>query len=274
MLQVPRLYLHPRRRPTFPTFREAKISYSSQTEKKMNPYVEVTLSWLLRSSRGHESKCFHASPAFSSHAEQTITVTSPDCGASPAALGPEYVTEGGGRIPALSWAAPADVERDVAEWLIVVEDPDAPLPTPICHGYVNVHWPRVAGLCLTFYSVYGGIAPEKRQVDPRDFEIEDEAKSLLKGGFHWGKGRREGVYVPPRPLMNHGTHRCKSQLPFTSKSYKLLTVPDFFQVVALSESLDKKMLKSRVTREQVAEAVRGKVLGWGLWIGSCERRWK
>ncbi|KAF6805851.1 hypothetical protein CSOJ01_09207 [Colletotrichum sojae] len=204
----------------------------------MNPYVEVTLSWLLKSSRAHDSKCFHASPAFSSHAEQTITVTSPDCGPSPAAFGPEYITEGGGRIPALSWVAPADVEKDVKEWLIVVEDPDAPLPTPICHG------------------VYGGIAPEKRQVNAQDFEIEDEARSLLKGGFYWGKGRREGVYVPPRPLMNHGTHRY------------------FFQVVALGEALDKKMLEGHATREQVAEAVKGKVLGWGMWIGSCERRWK
>ncbi|GKT53886.1 hypothetical protein ColTof4_06048 [Colletotrichum tofieldiae] len=203
----------------------------------MHKYVEITLSWLLKNSRGHDAKSFYTSPAFVSQAEPTITVTSPDRGASPATLGPEYITEGGGRIPALSWTAPVDLESKVKEWLIVVEDPDAPLPTPICHG------------------VYGGIAPETKQVNPKDFEIEDENRSLLKGGFHWGKGRRDGVYVPPRPLMNHGTHRY------------------FFQVVALSEALDKNMLEARATREQVAEAVVGKVLGWGMWIGSCERKW-
>lgn len=102
----------------------------------MNPVVEVTLSWLLKNSRGHDAKSFYASPAFASHTEQTITVTSPDCGPSPAELGPEYINEGGGRIPALSWVAPQDLEAKIKEWLIVVEDPDAPLPTPICHGWV------------------------------------------------------------------------------------------------------------------------------------------
>lgn len=48
---------------------------------------------------------------------------------------------------------------------------------------------------------------------------------------------------------------------------------DLFQVVALSEPLDRKMLESRATREQAAEAVKGKVLGWGVWIGACERKW-
>lgn len=45
-------------------------------------------------------------------------------------------------------------------------------------------------------------------------------------------------------------------------------------MVALSEPLDSEMLKARVTREQVAESIKGKVLGWGMWVGSCERKWK
>lgn len=48
---------------------------------------------------------------------------------------------------------------------------------------------------------------------------------------------------------------------------------DFFQIVALSEPLDKQLIKSQPSKEQVAEAIKGKVLGWGLWIGSCERKW-
>ncbi|KAK2050814.1 PEBP-like protein [Colletotrichum somersetense] len=204
----------------------------------MLQYVEVSLSWLLKNSRGHDAKAFYTSPAFASHAEPTITVTSPDCGASPATMGPEYIAEGGGRIPTLSWETSGDLEPELREWLILVEDMDAPLPMPICHG------------------IYGGIAPETRRVSPDDFEVEDESKSLLKGGFHWGKGfRRDVVYVPPRPLMNHGAHRY------------------VFQVVALNEALDKKMVEGRATRDQFVEAVKGKVLGWGMWTGSCERKW-
>lgn len=116
------------------TYRHRAEHETEFVVENMNRYVEVSLSWLLQSSRGHEAKCFHKSPAFASHADQIITVTSPDCGPSPATLGPEYITEGGGRIPALSWTAPLDIESRVKEWLIVVEDPDAPLPTPICHG--------------------------------------------------------------------------------------------------------------------------------------------
>lgn len=39
---------------------------------------------------------------------------------------------GEGRIPGLQW----ETVKGVQEWLLVSEDPDAPLPTPICHGYV------------------------------------------------------------------------------------------------------------------------------------------
>lgn len=51
---------------------------------------------------------------------------------------------------------------------------------------------------------------------------------------------------------------------------------DFYQIVALSEPLPKDLLTSKPqpSREQVAEKIQGKVLGWGLWVGSYERRWE
>lgn len=52
-----------------------------------------------------------------------------------------------------------------------------------------------------------------------------------------------------------------------------LTFLDFFVVVALSEPLDKQLLKSKASKEQIAEAIKGKVLGWGMWVGRCERKW-
>uniref|UniRef100_L2GBM6 Uncharacterized protein n=1 Tax=Colletotrichum fructicola (strain Nara gc5) TaxID=1213859 RepID=L2GBM6_COLFN len=162
----------------------------------MNPHVEVTLSWLLKSSRGHDAKAFYTSPAFAAHKEQNLTVTSPDCGPSPAELKPEYIVEGGGRIPALRTSRRASRSGSSSPRT----------RTRLCRRQSA--------------TVYGGIPSERREVTAKDFEIEDESKSLLKGGFHWGKGRREGVYVAPRPLMNHGPHRY------------------FFEVVALSEPVD------------------------------------
>lgn len=98
----------------------------------------------------------------------------------------------------------------------------------------------------------------------------------MKGGFHYGVCRRPGVYLPPRPLMNHGPHRCKSDTRMDASLGEILIfrMADFYQVVALSEALPKELLQSRPTREKIAEAVQGKVLAWGLWVGAYERKWQ
>lgn len=97
----------------------------------------------------------------------------------------------------------------------------------------------------------------------------------MKGGFHYGVCRRPGVYLPPRPLMNHGPHRCKSDTLRDARLREILIckMADFYEVVALDEALPKELLQRRPTREQIAEAVQGKVLGWGLWVGKYERKW-
>ncbi|KAF7533477.1 hypothetical protein G7054_g7034 [Neopestalotiopsis clavispora] len=204
----------------------------------MLSYVEVTISWLFKSFRGRDAKLFITSPAFSSHPTPTITVTSPDCGDTNAQLGVEYTFDGAGKFPELSWRAPEEVEGSIKEWLLVSEDPDAPLPTPIAHG------------------IYGGIPSAKTTIVASDFEIADESKALLRGGFHYGVTRRGTPYIAPRPLMNHGPHRY------------------FFFVIGLSDTLDRQMLEAKATREQIAEAIQGKVVAWGQWVGSCERVWK
>lgn len=98
----------------------------------------------------------------------------------------------------------------------------------------------------------------------------------MKGGFHYGVCRRPGVYLPPRPLMNHGPHRCKSDTLIDAALGEVLTckILDFYEVVALNEALPKELLQGRPTREQIAEAVQGKVLAWGLWVGAYERKWQ
>ncbi|CAJ2506188.1 Uu.00g003180.m01.CDS01 [Anthostomella pinea] len=194
----------------------------------MTAMLEVSLAWLFKNAKGRDAKAFYTRPALAGFAEQTITVTSPDCGATNATLAVDYTADGAGKFPALQWAAPPELEGRVREWLLVSEDPDAPLPTPICHG------------------IYTGIPPTKTSVEAADFEVADKAKALLKGGFHYGKNIRGSVYGLPRPLMNHGPHRY------------------FYMVVALEEPLDPKLLAPTATREQIADAIVGKVLGWGI----------
>jgi phosphatidylethanolamine-binding protein (PEBP) family uncharacterized protein len=158
----------------------------------MTALLEVTLSYFFANFKKRDDKLFYTRPAFTEHnPPENITITSPDCGESGATLGPEYMHGGAGKFPSLEWEAPAELKPKVREWLLVSEDPDAPLPTPIAHG------------------IYGGIAPSRTSVQAGDFEVEDQSRALLKGGFHYGVTRRGVPYIPPRPLMNHGIHRCK-----------------------------------------------------------------
>ncbi|KAI0024840.1 PEBP-like protein [Xylariomycetidae sp. FL0641] len=205
----------------------------------MAALLEVTLSWLLKNQKGRDAKAFPTRPAFADHPEPSIAVEAPACGPSGARLAAEYTADGAGRFPALAWslASPGATLDAIKEWLLVSEDPDAPLPTPICHG------------------IYTGVAPSKRRLASEDLEVVDPATGRLKGGFHFGRSRNGAPYIPPRPLLNHGPHRY------------------FFYVVALSEPLPAGLLTPAATREQIADAIVGKVLGWGVWVGVAERTW-
>ncbi|KAI8715525.1 hypothetical protein NCS52_01060400 [Fusarium sp. LHS14.1] len=200
----------------------------------MTAYIEVAASWLFKNAKGRDAKAFFTHPAFTSHPEPTLSITSPDCGIDSSTLGKEYMHGGERRFPELTW----DSHEGVKEWLLVSEDPDAPLPTPICHG------------------IYLGIPVQKTSVLNSDFKAVDEKSTRLEGGFYYGASRNGMIYIPPRPLLNHGIHRY------------------WFEIIGLSEPLDEKLVTSKPTREQVAEAIKGKVVVWGRWMGQCERRWE
>lgn len=110
----------------------------------MHPVVEVTLSWLLSSAKGRDEKSFYRSPAFKGLQEPTIDITSTECGAGslvePAQLKKEHSHDGEGKFPGLRWQTPPAIAGKVREWLVVVEDRDAPLPTLLCMGEFNLVW--------------------------------------------------------------------------------------------------------------------------------------
>ncbi|KAJ7308514.1 hypothetical protein DFH08DRAFT_719746 [Mycena albidolilacea] len=97
--------------------------------------------------------------------------------------------------------------------------------------------------------IFGGIPPSKTSVESKDIEIDE-------GWFSLRCNSTRCTVYSPRPLMNHGPHRY------------------FYEVIALGEPLDPKLLNSKSTREQIADAIVGQVLGWGMWVGSYERVWK
>ena len=93
-------------------------------------YVEWALGSLLYRRRGYDHDLFYKGPAFDKFPKPTFDVTSPDCGATGAKLGIKYSQLGSGKVPQLTWPASGP---EVKEYVIVSEDPDAPL------GYSNVH---------------------------------------------------------------------------------------------------------------------------------------
>jgi Raf kinase inhibitor-like YbhB/YbcL family protein len=141
------------------------------------------LGRLLRNRRAGDSKLAWNQPGL--EAPDTITLTSSafnDGGGMPVSSAGKGV--GANVSPPLAWHGVPD---DVAELVLIVEDPDAPLPRPVVH------------LAL------GGIPPQ----------LTGFAEGDLNEGGPYGNGRgsfgRSG-YVGPRPVPGHGAHRYVFQL--------------------------------------------------------------
>lgn len=201
-------------------------------------YVELILAKLFANVKGHEAARFIKSPAFASLPDPTITVTSEDCGPSGSNMSIDHTQDGKDLFPQLSWTPVPDTQ----EYLLIVQDVDAPLPSPIGHG------------------IFHGIPTEKTSVSNGDFDPlkgtrKKPEETQLKGGFKRGANFRGTVYGGPKALKGHGPHRY------------------YFMVVALKEKLDTSKLSPIAKNAELAKEIEGKVLGWGEWIGISERKW-
>ncbi|KAJ5584613.1 uncharacterized protein N7459_004413 [Penicillium hispanicum] len=199
----------------------------------MLTYIEYGLSRLFANAKGRDAKLFTKCAAFAELPSPTITLQCPEVGPSGSQLQVDLSAEGAGKFPSLKWP---EASPETQQYLLVSEDPDAPLPSPIIHG------------------IYYGIAPFVTEVTADDF-LEASGAYMLKGGFKYGKNRRGNVYIPPRPLIGHGPHRY------------------FFTLVALSQPIDPNKVSALPTIEEVSREIEGKVLGWGEWVGVYERKW-
>jgi phosphatidylethanolamine-binding protein (PEBP) family uncharacterized protein len=194
-------------------------------------YIEWALGTLLFRRRGYDHDLFHKGLAFEQFPNATFEVSSPDCGATGAELGIEYSQLGARKVPQLTWPAGGP---EVKEYVIVSEDPDAPL------GHSNVH------------GIYCLIPGSTTSFGPADLELSGDK---LSSGYRWGKNRRNIVYIAPRPPLGHGPHRY------------------FFEVIALSEPLSAEKLSAVPTKQELSELIVGKVCGWGLWTATFEHKW-
>lgn len=209
-------------------------------------YVERSLSWLLANRKNHQERRFILTLPFSSHPTPSISITSPDCGSSPAKLGVDYTQDGKDLIPPLSWSLSTSSTfkiEDVKEWLLVIEDVDSPL----------------SKTDPTMHSAYYSIPATKTSFSHDDLVLEKEPEKgkkdetgLLKGGLKYAKNHRGKIWVGPRPLRGHGEHRY------------------YFMVVALGSKLG---LGGLATKDEILKELEkeGRILGWGEWVGVATR---
>ncbi len=204
-------------------------------------YLEYYLARLLINQRGRDAKLFTRHRLFAD-VPKSVVVTSPDLGDSPAHLTDEYTQYGASKFPSLSWTCP-DGDGVVAEYVLICEDPDAPLPLVPNHG------------------LYYAIPADKTSVTADDIRVAEEPRPSgdgakhLAGGFRLGKNLRGTLYSAPRPPVGHGEHRY------------------FFQVVAQREALDVTKMAPVATKQDLLREMEGKVVGWGEWIGVYEHKW-
>lgn len=202
--------------------------------------IEGVIGGLLKSARGRDAKLFTNSAPFKPHPSPTLDVISPECGASKSSLLIAHTPLGENRFPELSWShqpTSGEAGPDVVEYLVVVEDPDAPLPSPVVHG------------------IYYAIPASKTNILPGDLRASSDAKdAVLTGGFKYGMNRQQTVWGGARPVLGHGMHRY------------------MFQVVGLSQSIDTKGMGKVPSKEVLEKAVEGKIAAWGVWVGTFERK--
>lgn len=191
--------------------------------------IEYCLGYALYRSRDHDVHLFIKSAAFFQHPRPTIRMASPDCGDSGAILPEQFTKFGSGDFPSLRWLKPA--ETSIAEYVMIIEDPDSPLGKPNVHG------------------IYCGIPSSVDSLVQDDLAVMGESNGIwhVKAGYRVGSNHRNAIYILPRPPRGHGPH-CS-----------------MFQLVALNDRLHIDYLSQVPTKLELTQALNRKVAAWGIW---------
>jgi Raf kinase inhibitor-like YbhB/YbcL family protein len=161
--------------------------------------------------------------------ELTIELSSPAF-ASGARLPARFTADGAGLSPPLTWRG---VPEGTACLALLVEDADAPLPTPLVHAVV-----------FNLPADSAGLAEGAIVADGPEGEMRGDGSNVGRNSF-----MSEG-WLPPDPPPGHGAH-------------------DYvFQLFALSERID---VLSNPGRAELTRALKGRVLAAGLLVGTYSR---
>jgi Raf kinase inhibitor-like YbhB/YbcL family protein len=168
----------------------------------MPPAIERAIGRLLRGVRAGDRHLAWDRPGLRG-APASIVLTSPafvDGGAMPLRCAGAGV--GDNRFPPLAWA---NLPAGTAELVLLLEDPDAPLPRPVVH-LIAVLPPALPGL--------------------------DEGALAPGAGIRFGRGAFGRIgYAGPRPPRGHGPHRYIFSLYALSRPLPA-GVPDFAATLA------------------------------------------
>ena len=217
---------------------------------------------VLFSFRGRDAKLFVNSTPFNNHSKPTIQVASPECGPSQSSLLLSHTPLTTNRFPELQWSVPPSLQAQIAEYVVVIEDPDAPLPSPVVHGIYYAIPANKTSLIPTDFgssSTRNSASESVSKTISRGRSGNDEipASDSLSGGFRYGSNRMKNVWGGPKPVLGHGAHRY------------------FFQVVGLTETVDWDTAGTNksglLNKAQITRIIDGRVAGWGVWIGTYER---
>ncbi|MCJ1252056.1 hypothetical protein MMC30_009294 [Trapelia coarctata] len=84
----------------------------------------------------------------------------------------EHTQIGSNLFPALTWMVPEELKNQVDSSVVVVEDPDAPLPSPVVHG------------------LYYGLSAEKMGLDNTEMGlVGGTQEARQRAGFQYGQNR-------------------------------------------------------------------------------------
>jgi Raf kinase inhibitor-like YbhB/YbcL family protein len=182
--------------------------------------IAAVLGRVLRGIRAGEKKLLWNDPVVRS-APETLLLSSPafqDGGVMPAKYAARAIG-GDAQSPPLTWA---NVPPDAVELVLIMEDPDAPLPAPSLHL-----------LAVSISARAGGLAPG---------ELNGSPPAAVRFG-HWLLGR--AVYRGPMPPVSHGPHRYVFQLFALDKA--LSAGVSFNRKALLREMHGKILARGRLT---------------------------
>ncbi|KAJ5085079.1 hypothetical protein N7532_009850 [Penicillium argentinense] len=200
-------------------------------------YIQYGLGRALYPVRGHDSRQIIHHPAFKDVSAPNMLIEAPECGPSGSMMLPKHSGRGEDLLPELRWMPPESNEP-VKEYVLICEDIDIPLPLVIHHGLFWAIPPSVTSAVPANVAAKPDVANQRR----------------TDAGWRFIPNPMGTSYGGPAPPFGHGPHRY------------------VFTIIALNDTLQFSE-PEKASKDDIKNAMVGKVIGWGQWIGVFERIW-